>query len=202
MRTLILNTSFLLILTLILCPVFSQDILSKAELEQKKEYRSLEEALKNPLEVYKLNLKRKKLTTFPLGIYKLTNLHELSLRKNKLTDVPDGISALRKLVILNISKNKITSLPSDIGALKHLRKFAAGQNELETLPEEMGELENLVILDIWSNNLAGLPLSLANLKKLKVIDMRVIQLNRERQKQIERLLPNVKIFFSSSCNCD
>ena len=54
-------------------------------------YSSLEEALKNPKNVYRLNLKRKKLTEFPKEILELTNLWELNLSRNKIYELPKEI---------------------------------------------------------------------------------------------------------------
>ena len=54
--------------------------------QKDKTYTSLEEALKNPDLVYKLNLRGKRLESLPKEIGKLTNLKYLYLDGNQLND--------------------------------------------------------------------------------------------------------------------
>ena len=173
-----------------------------SELDTIKEYKSLEEALKNPDAVIRLNLRGKKLRTVPKEVFLFKNLQELNLKKTKIDQLPKEIGDLTNLQILDLSKNELTILPSEIGLLINLKVLKASENELEYLPIEIGKLVELRFLDIWSNNLSSLPDEIADLKKLKKIDMRVIQYNDQEMKFMRDLLPNTEILFSKSCNCD
>ena len=173
-----------------------------SELDTIKEYKSLEEALKNPDAVIRLNLKGKKLKTVPKEVFLFKNLQELNLKKTKIDILPKEIGDLKNLQILDVSKNDLVTLPHEIGQLTNLKILKASENELEYLPVEIGKLVELRFLDVWSNNLSGLPDEIADLKKLKKIDMRVIQYSEREQKQMNELLPKTEIIFSKSCNCD
>jgi len=179
----------------------AQKLLDSLVLAQSPIYESLEEALKEPEKVYRLHLKKQKLTEFPKDILKLTNLQELDLTKNKLKEIPEEISQLTNLQTLNLSKNQLELLPSSIGQLKNLKVLIVNQNELVGLPNTIGDLENLKYLDLWSNNISYWPEQLANLKNLKTMDLRVIMINTEKQNYIQSLLPNTKIYFSPDCKC-
>lgn len=181
--------------------VNGQTLLDSLQLAQAPLFESLEEALKEPEKVYRLHLKKQKLTTFPMDVLKLPNLQELDLSKNKLKEIPEEIGQLTSLQILNLSRNKLELLPGAIGKLKNLKVFIVSQNELTALPVQIGDLENLKYLDLWSNNISFWPDQLAGLKKLKTMDCRSIMLNLEQQKHIQGLLPNTKIYFDPDCKC-
>ncbi|MGB0881516.1 MAG: leucine-rich repeat domain-containing protein [Vicingaceae bacterium] len=164
---------------------------------------TLEEALKqNPLEVYKLNLKKQKLTELPKEIYQFKNLQVLDAQKNKLKTFPKRINEFTLLQELNITANKIEIVTKELGSLVHLKKFRAGSNLIISIPPEIKHLKTLEYIDLWGNNIGFLPLEIEALKdNLKEIDMRVIQMNKQEHQKIKELLPNTKIRFSESCGC-
>ncbi len=139
--------------------------------QKDKKYKSLEEAYKNPKEVYKLDLDWKKLGTINDSIKYLTNLTYLRISSNDLTEFPVSICKLINLTELDISWNKIASLPDCISNLTKLEKFNAGQNKIEVLPEAICKLTMLKEFDISGSKLKELPESigdLSNLEKLKI----------------------------------
>lgn len=175
------------------------DSITLADIE---EYRGLEEAMKEPDKVIKLNLKHQRLDSFPVEIFKFKYLQVLNLSKNRLRHIPGKINELKFLQDLDLSKNRIERLPGELCEMKNLRYLRLGQNELWALPDSIGKLHKLRYLDLWSNNLTQLPASVSRLKQLREVDMRVIQMNEEKQQAIQSLLPGVKINFSSPCDCD
>lgn len=179
----------------------SAQLLDSSQLSAVPVYNNLDQALQNPDKVYRLNLSKKKLKTFPIEILKLKNLQELNLSKNKIDSLPNRIGTLTRLQILNVSGNKLVKLPDSIGELKNLKKLIASRNSLHALPKRIGDLENLEVLDLWENDLSVFPEEMNKLKKLRWLDLRVILLNDEDQERIRKLLPNTKIFFSPSCKC-
>ncbi len=164
-------------------------------------YTSIEEALKNPDQVYKLELRKKKLKTFPLEIFKFKNLEYLDLAKNSIKELPVEIGNLSGLKSLNLSKNDLESLPAEIGKLTNLEYLNVNQNELYSLPREIGELVNLTKLDLWSNNIEKFPQELGYLKNLKVLDLRAILIPDEEQLRLREMLPGAKIHFDPYCKC-
>lgn len=176
-------------------------LLDSLTLDTMTAFTTLEEAMKYPDKVIKLELRKEKLTEFPEEILKFRNLQYLDLTKNRLTEIPSSIDTLRDLQVLILSKNSIESLPKEIGRLKNLRTLNVNQNELVGLPPQIGNLENLQYLDLWSNNISYFPEQMRYLKNLKVMDLRVILINSPDQKKIQEMLPHTRIFFSPSCNC-
>lgn len=166
------------------------------------EYRSLEEALKEPDKVQRLVLRRKGYKEFPKEIYKFKNLVELDLRGNNLTTIPDSIETFTNLRYLNVSRNNLTTVSPKIGNLPKLTYIEMGQNLLVNLPMEMAGLDNLEYLSLWENELTRIPSTFEKLEKLKEIDLRSIVLNSTQRDQIKESLPEkTLIFFSPDCNC-
>ncbi len=180
---------------------FLSKALAQEGIDTAKIYTSLDEALKNPSIVYKLQLRKLPRNQVPDTVFSFPNLRWLDISKNKLKEIPAGIGKLEKLEYLNASKNKLTSVPYTLGYLKHLRELILNQNEILTLPKEIGNLENLENLDLWSNEIDQFPESMGQLKKLKRVDMRVININDPGQQALKSLLPSTQFFFSGGCNC-
>lgn len=177
--------------------------LDSATLATKPIFTSMEEALKNPEQVYRLDLHKKKLTKIPMEIGKFINLQELDVSKNRLTELPGYIENLPNLEYLNASSNQLTTLPSEIGNCVFLRRIVLNRNLIESLPSTIGYLTNLEYLDMWSNLIVEFPESMTLLAEtLKELDLRVINMNEERQEAIKALLPKTKIHFSRTCNCN
>lgn len=164
-------------------------------------YKSIEEALKNPDNVYKLDLRKKKLKTFPREIFQFKNLQYLDISKNSIVEIPAEIAQLTSLQYFNISKNKLESLPAQIGELTQLYYLNANQNDLFALPPQIGKLSKLKYLDLWSNNIEKFPAEMSYLKTLKMLDLRVILIPDSEQDRIQQMLPKTKIYFSPFCKC-
>ena len=178
-------------------------LLDSIALSKEIEYKSLEEALKNPDKVYKLNLKKKKYTTIPKEVFTFKNLQILILSKNKLTEVPKELGNLKNLEKLDLSNNKLFALPIEIGELRNLKDLIINRNIIETLPKEIGNLTKLRFIDMWSNELYEFPDEISLLKdNLKLLDLRVIRMSFRAQDRIYEQLPNTVILFSKGCNCD
>lgn len=164
---------------------------------------TLTRALKqDPLKVYKLNLKKLKLSEIPEEVYQFKNLNVLDISKNKLKTFPVRIGEFEYLQELNISGNKIEIVTKELGNLVHLKEFSANQNGIVSIPPEIKNLKKLKYMDLWGNDLGSLPIEIKELRNtLLEIDMRVILMSKREHEKIKSLLPNTKIKFSKSCNC-
>jgi Leucine-rich repeat (LRR) protein len=181
---------------------FAQDeLLDSLTLDTLTAYTDLEEALKNPDKVIKLELRRKKYKTFPPEIFKFKNLQYLDLSKNSISVIPPEIETLTKLQYFSISKNGLEELPTQIGALKELYYLNANQNNLTSLPWEIGNLTKLRNLDLWSNNIERFPEEMKKMKSLRLLDLRVILISDTDQEHIQSLLPKATVYFSPYCKC-
>jgi Leucine-rich repeat (LRR) protein len=165
-------------------------------------YRKLDEALKNPDRVFRLNLSRTKLDSFPSQIFSFRNLTVLDLSRNKIEEVPAEIGNLVHLRRLNLANNQLVHIPREIGKLKELEFLGLNRNILEDLPPEIGDLENLQILELWDNELDNIPDEISQLQNLKVLELRGILFTPEEQSRIDSLVvKSAKIYMSPSCNC-
>src|SRR5688572_19847800 len=102
------------ILTLLLfCAVVSsaqQPLLDSVGLAVCPEYKDHAEALKNPDDVIKLTLRKKKYKEFPKEIFKFRNLQYLDLSKNSIRELPDSIVTFPYLQYLIVSKTGLETL--------------------------------------------------------------------------------------------
>ena len=91
-----------------------------------KTYYKLDEALKEPEKVIKLDIAMQKLTRISSEISKLVNLECLDLSFNRISDLPGEFAELKKLRYLNLM----------------------GTRYLPGLPKILTELPNLEVVDI------------------------------------------------------
>lgn len=164
---------------------------------------TLEEALKiNPNEVYKLDLSKQKLTSFPIEVLNFKNLVYLDLSRNRITKLPENIDLLQSLNYLNISSNRITELPANIVNIKTLSSLKIGFNKIKTLPSNFSSLNSLVILEVYSNPLHFDPQIFSSMaSSLKYLNVQNTELSREECNELEKILPNTRLKYDKSCNC-
>ena len=164
---------------------------------------NLQEALQqDPLKVYKLSLKKSKLSQIPKEVYQFKNLNSLNLSRNNLKEFPIEITQLKYLQQLDISSNKITTLPKEIGLLVNIKMLYLDRNKINKIPAEIKHLKELKFIGLWGNDIITLPHEISELSNsLEEIDMRVVLMSNKEHKAIKKLLPNTKIKFSRSCNC-
>lgn len=99
----------------------------------------------------------------------LAGLEVLDIHGNQLSTLPIGLRRLQNLHLLNLNRNRIDFACFDVLATLHnLRELRLADNHLDgALPAEIGCLSNLQILDISNNAVSSLPKSLANLHNLQ-----------------------------------
>lgn len=178
-----------------------ENLLDSLVLAETYTYMDLQEALKHPEMVIRLELRKKKLKEFPKEIFSFKNLQWLDLGKNSLTELPDSIYKLRNLQYLNVSRNKLSSLPKEIGKMTNLVYINANNNSLIGLPPQIGNLDKLRVLDLWSNEFTDFPESLSRLKELRVMDIRAITISQESINLLRKWLPNTNVQYDLPCNC-
>ena len=168
-------------------------------MDTSKHYRSLKQALENPLEVERLdliitdieydlsedlillkNLKHllisshntTKLTNTKI-LLKLENLEDLSLYLYSLETIPEEIWQLTNLKRLELYNWKIEYLPKEIGQLKRLERLSIAQGFLATeLPKEIGQLRKLRGLFLGGCKFEKLPEEIGSLINLTDINLR------------------------------
>jgi Leucine-rich repeat (LRR) protein len=86
-------------------------------------YFSLEVALDNPKDVYKLNLKHQKINPEQIDLSAFVNLNYLILSYDSLLSLPKGLDKLSNLKTLDISGNNFTLLPSQLTLIPNLEEL-------------------------------------------------------------------------------
>ena len=173
-------------------------------LDNGKTYTSLQEALKEPQNVYRLKLtKLDNRDSLPEELFSLTELRELTVKGCRLCIVNQNIDKLTKLESLNLDKNKLVRLPETIGNLQKLKFLCVSRNLMETFPESISKMTELTYIDAWDNPLYILPESIKSLQKtLKTLDLRQIPLTKSEFKAMQELLPLTEILFTDICECE
>lgn len=127
-------------------------ILNAKQLQREKWFYSMDEAIRNPNEVYKLSLKEAKLKSFPSDILRFPNLQILNLSGNKIKSVPDEIQDLKNLQVLVLTNNRLRALPAGMRELQHLNQLYLGRNKIVQMPAWVGGLSKLRKLDLAFNH--------------------------------------------------
>lgn len=155
----------------------SDHLLSLNELKKKKVYYSLQNALQNPDQVYKLSLYHNAMLALPSLIKKFDNLQVLDISRNRLKELPEEIGQLKNLQYLNVEDNQLTEIPASINNLKNLEVLNLRRNDIEELPPAIGGLKDLRVLTVEYNAISSLPDELAQLQNLKTLNLKNNQLN-------------------------
>ena len=136
-----------------------------------KNFTNLEEALKNPNEVFRLDLSNQLLNNTQLeALTKFKNLRFLSLKNDHLKEVPKSISELTNLRVLDLSGNDFKFLPTEIKKLKKLEEIYLNNEPNADINQEvslLSKLPNLKILHLENDGLGIIPKSINSLKNLE-----------------------------------
>jgi len=157
-------------------------------------FRSIEEALRDPEHVRRLDLSNLALGAFPVEVLRFTHLEELRLRHDGITDLPSGIGALKELRLLDISGNPIRTLPEEFGELEALEVLFLNEDEALDLDADidlLARLPKLRELHLERDGLTQLPRSMLKLRKLEAL-----YLNENRFTRFPELLlemPSLKL---------
>jgi len=148
----------------------------------KKEFVSLDEALKNPNQVYRLNLSNQTIQIPDTIWAKFTNLEYLSLKNDHLKQVPAGIGYIKTLKVLDLSGNDFKMLPLTFGNLSNLQELFINDDkyfDLEGNIETIDKIATLTSLHIENNGLKSLPKNIFNLHHIESL-----YLNNNKFKQL------------------
>jgi len=125
-----------------------------------KSFKSIDEGLKEPLQVIRLSLHGQSLNTLSNSILEFKNLEVLSLGENpeldwnKTFELLSGLDSLRWLFL---EENQIKEIPNNISKLKELRTIWLNDNEIQNIPIEFNELEKLEEIRLENNELSIIP---------------------------------------------
>jgi hypothetical protein len=170
-----------------------------------KEYKTIEEAIKNPEKVYRLNLSNQKLNLNNTDWSKFVNLEFLSFKNDHLQEIPEAIGFLKNLKVLDLSGNDFKILPKSIGELSnlevlylndekklklsenidlisqlpHLKELHLENDNLKELPKNIYKLTSLETLFLNNNKFREIPIELKGLNHLQYLDFRKNEIKPE-----------------------
>lgn len=129
-----------------------------------------------------LSIYSKKLTEFPIQIFKLNNLKYLYVRSDKkINKLPEEIGNLVNLNHLNLCMNKLKDLPKTLQKLTLLKQLDLSENKFETIPTVLYGMNSIEKLDIRHNpfkNLDGIG-NMAGLKNIQIYSIGIQELTPE-----------------------
>jgi signal transduction histidine kinase len=134
-------------------------------------FYSLEEALRDPEAVRKLNLSDQGLTEFPRAVFDLPNLQMLMLNDNRLSALPADLGRLSKLSEIELNRNAFVEFPRELLDLVTLNELELSGNRITELPADITRLISLTELEVRENDLASLPPELGRLAYLEDLEV-------------------------------
>jgi len=188
--------SAILLITISATSVFAQGkLLSSKKLKKQKVYTNLEEALKTPEKVYRLDLDGSKqeaviLKSFPNDIYKFTNLQELNLSNNEIAEFPVDLTKLVNLQILDLSFNPIKAIPTDIKEFTNLRVIKFTFCKLDTVPLELFSISTLEQVDLFANHIIRFPEGIKVNTTITYLNIQRNGMSIEVKDSLKSLFPN------------
>lgn len=155
----------------------------------KQEFTNIELALKDPANVFRLNLSDQTLNLDGVNWSKFINLEYLSLKNDHLKELPKEIMLLSKLKTLELSGNDFSVLPEDFWKLRSLEELFLNDEKnlnLEANIKIMSKMPSLRILHLENDNLKSIPSTISSLKNIEFLYLNNNQF-KEIPKEIKQL---------------
>ncbi|WP_016757279.1 leucine-rich repeat domain-containing protein [Leptospira santarosai] len=129
-----------------------------------------------------LSISSKKLTEFPIQIFKLNNLKDLYVGSDKkINKLPEEIGNLTNLNLLDLCRNKLKDLPKTLQKLTLLKQLDLSENKFETIPTVLYGMNSIQRLNLCHNpfkNLDGIG-NMAGLKNIQMDSIGIQELTPE-----------------------
>lgn len=151
---------------------------------QETTFTKIEEALKNPTNVKKLDLSNQSIDFNKTDLSLFKNLEYLSLKNEHLKVLPSQIGKLENLKVLDLSGNDFSELPSEFKNLKSLEEIFLNEDknlDLYQNIEVLKVLPHLLIIHLENDDLYKLP---SNFKELDQIES--LYLNQNKFKKLPK----------------
>lgn len=125
---------------------------------EQRVYTNLNFAAQEPENVYHIDLRNRKLTTFPESLYKFPNLRSIILKGNAIAKVDIKPNSFQNLVMLDLSNNRIKEFLIGRNSCTFLKKLNLDDNQLVYFPQ-LGNF-NFVVedLSLRYNYIAHIPM--------------------------------------------
>ena len=148
----------------------TNSIVAQTKPDKNKKYDNIEEAMKKPELVYKLDLSNQNIDLDNVDWGKFVNIEYLNLKNDHLKKIPKGIFRLSSLKVIDLSGNDFDKLPSDFSKLTKLEEVYLNDEKNMNLPKTLNilaKLPNLKSLHLENDRLKAIPSEILNFKNLE-----------------------------------
>lgn len=153
--------------------------------------------------VYRIDLTKNRLRSFPSELAEWTELREVIIDRNKLTHIDEDLSGWAFLERFSAVSNALVAFPASAISWTELRELDLGDNAIDSIPLDIDQLGELRSLNLWSNLIAYFPASLGDLPHLEFLDLEYNDMTLEEQELLKSWLPlSVSVNLSAPCRCD
>ena len=138
--------------------------------ENEKEFTTLNDALKNPEKVFRLNLSNQDISISSEQWLRFINLEYLNLKNDHLKEIPIAITKIKSLKTIDLSGNDFTNLPEEFSNLINLEEIYLNNEKNMNLPRTLSILAKLPMLKslhLENDNLSKLPSEILSFKNLE-----------------------------------
>lgn len=156
-------------------------------IDKMKEFTKINDALKNPEKVYRLNLSDQKVDWSNVDWSRFKNLEYINLKNDHLIEIPVGLTTLKSLKTIDLSGNDFQKLPESFSNLINLEEVFLNDEKNIDLPKTLkilAKLPNLKSLHLENDNLSSLPSEMLLFKNLEFL-----YLNQNKFIEIPKLEP-------------
>ena len=152
--------------------------------------------------IYRIDLTKQRLRSFPEELANWTELREVVLDRNKLNRIDADLSGWAFLERFSAQGNDLIAFPVSVTEWTALRTLELGDNMIDSIPLDIDQLAELRTLSLWSNVIAHYPASLGDLKHLEILDLQYNDMTLEEQELLKSWLPlSVNLNLSAPCRC-
>ncbi|MEM0575098.1 leucine-rich repeat domain-containing protein [Flavobacterium polysaccharolyticum] len=199
--------------------LFTTSLWSQIKYDKNREFNDLNDALKTPELIYRLNLSNQNLKLDGVDWSKFVNLEYLSLKNDHLKEIPSGITKIKTLKSIDLSGNDFDVLPSDFANLEFLEEIKLNDetkmnfpktldvlaklpmlkslylenDQLKTIPSEVLKMKSLENLFLGNNQIEKVPV-LKKLDHLKYLDLKDNKIKTDLQ-DMKNLNFGIKVNF-------
>ena len=138
--------------------------------EKEKEFTTLNDALKSPEKVFRLNLSNQDISISSEQWLRFINLEYLNLMNDHLKEIPIAITKIKSLKTIDLSGNDFTNLPEEFSNLINLEEIYLNNEKNMNLPRTLSILAKLPMLKslhLENDNLSKLPSEILSFKNLE-----------------------------------
>lgn len=138
--------------------------------EKEKEFTTLNDALKSPEKVFRLNLSNQEISISNEQWLRFINLEHLNLKDDHLKEIPIAITKIKSLKTIDLSGNDFTNLPEEFSNLTNLEEIYLNNEKNMNLPRTLSILAKLPMLKslhLENDNLSKLPSEILSFKNLE-----------------------------------